>query len=107
MNRRNSAIARILAALALVVAVVAVIVVVGGATGDGSGSGGGNEQTSTAKKKQSKPKTKTTAKTYTVKSGDNLTLISEKTGVPVAELRRLNPGVDPQVLSVGEKLKLR
>jgi LysM repeat protein len=46
-------------------------------------------------------------KTYEVQSGDTLTSIARETGVRVAEIVRLNPGVDPQILISGEKLKLR
>jgi LysM repeat protein len=46
-------------------------------------------------------------KSYEVQSGDTLTSIAHQTGVPVAQILRLNPGVDPQILISGEKLKLR
>jgi LysM repeat protein len=55
--------------------------------------------------KQTKHRTK--AKTYTVESGDTLTAIAHKTGVPVAELLALNPEVDPQILIAGQTLQLR
>ena len=42
-----------------------------------------------------------------VQSGDTLTAIAATTGVTVAELLALNPDVDPQLLSTGERLKLR
>ena len=45
--------------------------------------------------------------TYTVKSGDTLGSISEKTGIPVAKLQELNPELDPQQLVSGQKIKLR
>ena len=48
-----------------------------------------------------------TPKTYEVQSGDTLTSIAHENGVPVARILRLNPGVDPQILISGEKLKLR
>ena len=48
-----------------------------------------------------------TPKSYEVQSGDTLTSIAHETGVPVAVILRLNPGVDPQILISGEKLKLR
>lgn len=44
---------------------------------------------------------------YVVKSGDNLTAISDKTDVPVERLRELNPDLDPQALRVGQRVKLR
>jgi LysM repeat protein len=48
-----------------------------------------------------------TPKFYVVQSGDTLTSIAHENGVPVARILRLNPGVDPQILISGEKLKLR
>ena len=42
-----------------------------------------------------------------VQNGDTLTSIAHETGVSVAYILRLNPGVDPQILISGEKLKLR
>ncbi|HET8862985.1 MAG TPA: LysM domain-containing protein [Solirubrobacterales bacterium] len=44
---------------------------------------------------------------YEVQSGDTLTSIAHETGVPVAVIVKLNPGVDPQILVAGERLKLR
>ncbi len=44
---------------------------------------------------------------YVVQNGDTLTSIAHRTGVSVARIQRLNPGVDPQILIAGEKLKLR
>jgi len=67
-------------------------------SGDGSGSAGQARQGG-----GSKP----TPKTYEVQTGDTLNAISGKTGVPVGRIERLNPGVDPQILIAGEKLKLR
>lgn len=43
-------------------------------------------------------------KTYTVKRGDTMTAISRRTGVPVADLRRLNQVSEP--LKTGKKLKI-
>ena len=37
-----------------------------------------------------------------MQSGDTLTSISQKTGMPVAEIQALNPEVDPQILIAGE-----
>src|ERR1700759_3055331 len=44
---------------------------------------------------------------YVVKSGDSLSGISAKTGVSVATLESLNPGVDPNALQTGQRLTLR
>ena len=42
-----------------------------------------------------------------VQNGDTLTSIAHENGVPVATILKLNPGVDPQILISGEKLRLR
>ena len=47
------------------------------------------------------------ATVYVVKSGDSLSGISAKTGVSVATIELLNPGVDPNALQSGQRLTLR
>jgi LysM repeat protein len=103
MEKRSSAAARIAAALALVAAVLVCVVVAGAALNRDSSSDRHHGQTHA--QKQKKPRTK--AKTYTVESGDTLTAIAHKTGVPVAEILALNPEVDPQILIAGQTLKLK
>src|SRR6187200_379529 len=103
MEKRTSAAARIAAALALVVAVLAVIGILTSAMDSGSSSK--NQRNSHPAQKQKKHRTK--AKTYTVESGDTLTAIAHKTGVPVAEILALNPEVDPQILIAGQTLQLK
>jgi LysM repeat protein len=44
---------------------------------------------------------------YVVKPGDTPSAIAEKTGVPLTEILRLNPDLDPQTLSPGQRLRLR
>ena len=41
------------------------------------------------------------------RGGDTPSGIAEKTGVPLATLQRLNPRLDPQTLSPGQKIRLR
>lgn len=103
MEKRSSAAARIAAAFALLVAVVVVVVVATSAmNGDSSSSHHSNKHHPQKEKKQ-----RTKAKSYTVESGDTLTAIAHKTGVPVAEILALNPEVDPQILIAGQTLKLK
>ena len=104
MEKRTSAAPRIVAALALVVAVLVVVVIISSAM-NGSDSNGQNHHKHQAQKEGAKHRTK--AKTYTVQTGDTLTAISHKTGVPVAEILALNPEVDPQILIAGQTLKLK
>jgi LysM repeat protein len=105
MKKRRSAVARILAALALVATVVVVVVAVSAALKDDSSETpkGHTGQTTTQAQKQHRTK----AKTYVVQTGDTLTAIAHRTGVPVSEILALNPETDPQILIAGETLKLR
>jgi LysM repeat protein len=104
MEKRTSAAARIAAALALVGAVLVVVLVASSAM-NSSNSSGKHHHKHQGQKEATKHRT--TAKTYTVQTGDTLTAIAHKTGVPVAEILALNPEVDPQILIAGETLKLK
>ena len=107
MKKKRSWIARILALAALAAAIVAVVVVAKNTDlHSDSGNKGSTQKSKTHKQSQNK-KPRTKAKTYEVQSGDTLTSIAHKTGVPVAELQALNPEVDPQILVAGEVLKLQ
>ena len=92
---------RLLAPIAIVVVLVGVVVVVVGSSDGGSGDKG-SARTATAP-----AKTVPRKRTYRVKQGDTLTAISDKTGVSTARLVALNPGLDPQALQPGDRLKLR
>lgn len=100
----GTVISRLLAVLALAAAVVAVVLVIGSATGDDAGKPVAKKN-NPAKKSGKKHRTK--AKTYEVKEGDSLTAIASQTGVPVDQLQKLNPDLDPQALTIGQKIKLR
>lgn len=106
MARRSPA--RFLAPIALVAFAVALYSVVkdaqdpaGGTTGAPAGATATPTSEKTSKKKKS---TKSKRKTYTVKSGDTLSGIAEKTNVSLETLRDLNPDAD--TLSPGQKLRL-
>ncbi len=85
--------------------IVVIASALGGGGDDREGSGGGSGHAGHVKQSQAPPAH--TAKTYEVQSGDTLTSIAHETGVSVAVILKLNPGVDPQILISGEKLKLR
>lgn len=104
MEKRSSAATRLVAALALVAAVVVFVGVIATAMDGGSSS---NDKRNSSQPAQKQKKHRTKAKTYTVESGDTLTAIAHKTGVPVAEILALNPEVDPQILIAGQTLKLK
>jgi LysM repeat protein len=85
--------------------IVLITTTLGGGDGSDSGSGGsGSDRAGQAKQGQDD---RPVPKSYEVQSGDTLTSIAHETGVPVAVIVKLNPGVDPQILIAGEKLKLR
>ena len=102
--------ARIIAPAALAVCAIAFFGVILVSGGDESGDGGRDERTSTAGRpsaKRTAPAGSPTAPTYTVKSGDTLAGIAEKTQVTVERIQELNPELDPQALVSGQKIKLR
>ena len=45
--------------------------------------------------------------TYVVQSGDTLGSIAEETELSVERLRELNPRLDPQAISTGQRIRLR
>jgi LysM repeat protein len=108
MARRSPA--RLLAPLALVGFVIALIVVINSSsTGGGSSSASGSRPaattaTSPSRKQKGAHKQR---RRYTVKPGDTPSGIAEKTGVPLSKILELNPNLDDQSLTVGDKLKLR
>lgn len=107
---------RFLAPVALVAFGIALLMVVSSSSGgDGNTTPSASQQakdrdlgkSSKKSKKRRKDDGKLPTRTYTVKRGDTLGSISEKTGIPVDKLQELNPEVDPQQLSTGQKIKLR
>jgi LysM repeat protein len=103
MEKRTSAAARVFAVLALIAAAIAIVAVASSAM-SGSDSSDHHRSKHHSQKEQ---RHRTKAKAYTVETGDTLTAIAHKTGVPVAEILALNPEVDPQILIAGQTLKLK
>ena len=106
--------ARILAPLALAVFALvffAILLSSGGSGGGGGNAGGTSTESSRTSTASTRERTTTTPRggraTYTVKVGDTLGGIADKTGVPVERLLELNPDLDPQALVSGQKVKLR
>jgi LysM repeat protein len=110
---------RWLAPLALLVSLLAVLIVISGSTGDEDGESGSSPTTEERQEArrgsatgtgsgETTGRTSTTSRrrTYTVKPGDTLALISERTGVTVEELLELNEDIDPNSLTVGDRIRL-
>lgn len=103
-GRRNSIGARVAAVTALVVAAIVVVVALGSSFGgddSGTAPGPGDTVPSQTGGGAQGPAT------YEVEEGDTLTAISAETGVSVARIETLNPGLDPQALSPGQEIRLR
>lgn len=103
MKGAQTARLRLMAPIAVgIIAILLIFVIATSFGGSGSedsrGGGGGGGAGKTNKPKQKK---------YVVEPGDSLTTISEKTGVSVERLTRLNPDLDPQALLSGQQVKLR
>jgi LysM repeat protein len=108
-----------MAPLALLAALLTVAVLVSSTTGGDAPSSSSPTATTerepprTSTGERTTPATTTTAaeesgpSTYTVQAGDTLGSISAATGVEIAELQELNPGLDPQNLTVGDSIRLR
>jgi LysM repeat protein len=110
MARRSPA--RFLAPLAVVAVAVAFYAVLShGLSDNGSGKTPpaaertGGKATPAGTRSGSSQKRK--RKTYVIKRGDTPSSIAQKTGVPLSEIERLNPDLDPQLLSPGTRIKLR
>jgi LysM repeat protein len=106
MARRSPA--RLLAPLALVGFVVALLVVINSTTSDGGSTSGDAKPAATATPTPTKKQKRQNARRrYTVKAGDTPSSIAEKTNVPLSQIQELNPELDDQTLSVGQRIKLR
>jgi LysM domain len=111
-RRRRFRPTHLLAPLALIVVAgaVAVVIVNSNAIG-GDENGNGGEVTTTQRTETERVRTTPSGRrlrrNYVVRPGDSFGSIAERTGVPVDELERLNPEVDPQALVVGQRIKLR
>jgi LysM repeat protein len=98
-------IALLACAFALIVVVVSSSVTGGGGDATESASDAPPPSSETTEQQTKAPKKE--KRTYKVQLGDSLGSISEKTGVEVETIQLLNPELDPQSLTVGQKIKLR
>ena len=102
---------RFLAPIALIAFAFALYSVVNGdnsPTGEDSGNRTSQEATATPAETPEKEESSSKAKrkTYTVKAGDTASGIAEKNNIDLETLYELNPELDPDSLSPGQKLRL-
>lgn len=108
--RRRRELAHYGAPLAFLAAATIAVLLIKAGLGGGSGHTSTAAETSTATTTvatTTRPATTTTAaRYYTIQSGDTLGSVALKENTSVDTLLRLNPGVDPQALHVGQRIRL-
>jgi LysM repeat protein len=107
VNRRQAA--RLAAPVAFLAAVTIGALVVRAGLQHGKHHAGSPVTTVTTSKTKttSRHTKKPRVQTYTVQSGDTFGSIAARIGTSVATLERLNPGVDPTTLRVGQKIRVQ
>jgi hypothetical protein len=105
-ERKPNQIARLIAVLALLGAFAAVAWTVA-STGDDSPDGGEKRGLVTTNEPTPEGERALDRGFYVVKEGDTLAQIADNTGLELDQLEELNPNLDPQQLSPGEKVRLR
>jgi LysM repeat protein len=114
MEERPRSPARVLAPVALVVFGIAVLIILASSGGSDRSSSKSDRATKAeqrdlrVKKRRARERSSQASRSvYVVQAGDTLGGIAVKTGVSVERLQELNPNVDPQALTSGQRLKLR
>jgi hypothetical protein len=95
---------RAFAVLALIAALILVVVAVATSPGGGDDGDTGNAHKTHVSKAGRQAVRKGV---WVVQSGDTLGAISLKTGIDQTTLEMLNPDIDPQALSEGQRIALR
>jgi hypothetical protein len=106
---------RLLAPAALALFAVVLLVVVVASLGGEDGESSTSEQPAAASERRSETgrdrardrDQRGSPRFHVVKPGDNLAAIAQESGVPLEELRLLNPELDPQGLVSGQRVRLR
>jgi hypothetical protein len=106
---------RLLAPAALALFAVIFLVVVISSLGGGDEGSGTSERPAAARERRADAERdrspareqRGSPRFHVVKPGDNLAAIAQERGVPLEELRLLNPELDPQGLVAGQRVRLR
>jgi LysM repeat protein len=117
-TRRNPA--RFLAPLALIAVIFAFLAILSGSggtddtttTSTNRGDAAADTRTETGRAESEGTQTEQAEadrgpRFYRVQVGDTLGGIADKTGVPLDRIEELNPDVDPQAMTAGQRIKLR
>lgn len=105
---------RLLAPVAVGVFAVAMVVVLftsgalsGRDASETAGSSSGEGRKERSEPRRNRRERSREAAVYTVRAGDTLGSIANDNDVTVERLQELNPGLDPQVLTAGQRIRLR
>jgi LysM repeat protein len=99
--------ARILAPLALVIVAGAIVVVVGSSL-DSSDDGKRDERETTASSGcKADAENAVEDGYYVIEAGEDLSIVADRTCIPIERLIRLNENLDPQLIQVGSCVDLR
>lgn len=106
--RPQSWTARILAPLALVIAVAAVIAVVSSNLDDSGRDGRDGDGRSEATEGGCRPDAEQAVENgyYVIEPGEDLSVVADRTCIPIERLIALNENLDPQLLQVGSCVDL-
>ena len=105
---------RLLAPVAVGVFAVAMVVVLltsgalsSGGSAETAGSSSGDEREKRSEPRRERRERSSGPASYTVQAGDTLGSIADDNEVSVERLQELNPDLDPQVLTAGQRIRLR
>jgi Tfp pilus assembly protein FimV len=106
---------RLLAPIAVAVFAVAFAVIVlssgalfgGGSSSESATSDSGERRAERSDQRRSRRESSSGRASYTVGAGDTLGSIASDNGVSVERIQELNPQVDPQALTAGQRIRLR
>jgi Tfp pilus assembly protein FimV len=106
---------RLLAPVAVGVFAVALLIVLltsgalsGGSAGENTGSSSsGDRQSERAERRRARRERSGGRASYTIRTGDTLGSIASENDVSVERIQELNPQLDPQALTAGQRIRLR
>ncbi len=104
--------ARILAPVVLAIAAAAIVLVVNGSVGgadEGDDGGGGRESATITTSEGCQPDAQQAVSDgyFVIEPGEDLSIVADRTCIPVDELIELNPNLDPQLIQPGNCVDLR
>ncbi len=105
---------RLLAPVAVGVFAVALLIILatsGALFGGGAGQSADRSSSSADRERSERPRARRERSrgsgSYTIQAGDTLGSIAEEKEISVEKIQELNPQLDPQALSAGQRIRLR